>query len=72
VAFRSAIASMTQITTTTTFLANSHLFGGQSQGGFQAYHLAQPSFPVWGVVLAVAVTVLALAGVVILRLRQRA
>jgi hypothetical protein len=63
---------MTQITTTTTFLANPHLFGGQPQGGLQAYHLAQPSFPVWGVVLAVAVTVLTLVGIVILRLRQRA
>jgi hypothetical protein len=63
---------MTQITTTTTFLSNSHLFGGQPQGASQAYHLAQPSFPVWGVVLAVAVTALTLVGIVILRLRQRA
>jgi hypothetical protein len=63
---------MTQITTTTTFLANLHLFGGPLQGGSQAYHVAQPSFPVWGVVLAVAVTVLTLVGIVILRLRQRA
>jgi hypothetical protein len=61
---------MTQITTTTTFLANPHLFGGQPQGGSQAYHLAQPSLTVWGVVLAV--TVLTLVGIVILRLRQRA
>jgi hypothetical protein len=61
---------MTQITTTTTFLANPHLFGGQPRGGSQAYHLAQPSLTVWGVVLAV--TVLTLVGIVILRLRQRA
>lgn len=63
---------MTQITTTTTFLPNLHLFGGQPQGGYQAYHLAQPSFPVLGVVLAVAVTTLALVGIVILRRSQRA
>ena len=62
---------MTQITTTTTFLANPHLFGGQPQGGYEAYHLAQP-LSRRGVVLAVAVTVLTLVGIVILRLRQRA
>jgi hypothetical protein len=62
---------MTKITTTTTFLSNLHLFGGQD-GGYQAYHLAQPSFPVWGVVLAVAVTSRALLGVVILRRSRRA
>jgi hypothetical protein len=62
---------MTQITTTTTLLPNLHLFGGQD-GGYQAYHLAQPSFPVLGVVLAVAVTTLALVGIVILRRSQRA
>jgi hypothetical protein len=63
---------MTQITTTTTFLANPHLFGGQHQGGSQAYHVAQPGFPVWGVVLAAAVTALTLVGIVTLRLRQQA
>jgi hypothetical protein len=61
---------MTQFTTAT-FLANRHLFSGQPQGGYQAYHLAQPSFPVWGVVLAMAVTAVTLVGIVILRLRQR-
>ena len=61
---------MTKITTTTTFLSNLHLFGGQD-GGYQSYHLAQPSFPVWGVVLAVAVTSLARLGVVNLSRRGR-
>jgi hypothetical protein len=63
---------MTQITTTTTFLQNLHLVGGQSPGGYQAYHLAQPGFPMWGVVLAVTVTALTLVGIVILRRSQRA
>jgi hypothetical protein len=64
---------MTQITTTTTtFLPNLHLFGGRADGGYQAYHLAQPGFPVWGVVTAVAVTALALVRIVILRRSKRA
>lgn len=64
---------MTQITTTTTtFLPNLHLFGRNSNGGYQAYHLAQPGFPVWGVVvIVVAVTALALVGIVILRRSKR-
>jgi hypothetical protein len=63
---------MTQITTSTTLPSDLHPFGGQAQGGYQAFHLAQPGFPVWGVlVLAVAVSAVALAGIVILRRRQQ-
>jgi hypothetical protein len=58
---------MTHLTTTTTFLT-----GGQSQGGYQAFHISQQSSPVWSVVLAVAVTTVALVGIVILRRRHRA
>jgi hypothetical protein len=63
---------MTQISTTTTFISNLHLSGRQPQGGYQAFHLAQTSFPVWSVVLAAAVTTLSLVAIVILRRRHRA
>jgi hypothetical protein len=45
---------------------------GQPSGGYQAFHLAQQSFPVWGVVLAVAVTTLAVLGIALMRRSQRA
>ena len=62
-------------TTTTTSLADSRLFeqGGKSGYGYQAFHLAQPGVPVWAVlVVATAVSVVALAGIVLLRRSARA
>jgi hypothetical protein len=63
---------MTHISTTTTFLSNLRSSGRQPLGGYQAFHLAQPSFPAWNVVLAAAVTTLSLVALVILRRRHRA